>query len=351
MVNPDRGHHWRGSRGRSHPFIEWPSAILGLLVLTTVGLALSPPSSRAQDTTSGWATGVQAKPPPPAAPKETTQPKEPAATQGNVTIVPRAPTDLGGGATSLVQLVGLLTEDGEPIERGVVWRIYSDKGVNASRPRLVSTHREASPVVRVTPGDYIVNVAFGRAHLTRRITAKAGPQATERFVLNAGGLRVRAVLQGAGELPDKAASYDIFAGQRDQSGERPLVISAVRPGLIVRLNAGVYHIVSLYGDANAVLRADITVEAGKLTETVVSHSGARVSFRLLNRAGGEVLPDTRWAVHGSQGELVKESVGALSAHVLAPGRYVVHARQGDQVFRRQFSVQGNDPLQVEVIAQ
>lgn len=315
---------------------------VGLVVALMLAPAASP---RAQDTTSGWATGVQSGP----APKGAAPPKDQGA--GNLTVVPRTQTDISGSVTSLIQLVGLLTEDGQPIDRGVVWRVYSEKGAAAGRPRLMSTHREASPLVRLAPGDYLVNVTFGRAHLTRKVVVKAGPQATENFVLNAGGLRVRATLQGAGDLPDKAAAYDIFAGQRDQSGERPLVISAVRPGLIVRLNAGVYHIVSVYGDANAVLRADITVEAGKLTETVVSHSGARVSFRLLNRAGGEVLPDTRWAIHGAQGELVKESVGALSAHVLAPGRYVVNARHGDQVFRREFAVQGNDPLQVEVIAQ
>lgn len=319
-----------------------------LAALLAVLVAGSAPA-RAQDTTGGWATGVQSGPPPPVAPKETVQPKD-AAPPPNLTVVPRTQTDIAG-TTTPVQLVGLLTDDGQPIDRGVVWRIYSEKGAAAGRPRLVSTHRDASPVVRLPPGDYIINISFGRAHLTRKVAVKAGPAVTENFVLNAGGLRVRAVLQGGGEIPDKATQYDIYAGQRDQSGERPLVISAVRPGLIVRLNAGVYHIVSVYGDANAVLKADITVEAGKLTETTVAHAGARVSFRLLNRAGGEVLPDTRWAIHGGQGELVKESVGALSSHVLAPGRYVVSARQGEQVFRHEFAVQGNEPLQVDVIAQ
>ena len=76
-------------------------------------------------------------------------------------------------------------------------------------------------------------------------------------------------------------SYDIFSGETDQQGNRTKVMSGARPGLIVRLNAGIYHIVSTYGDANATVRADINVEAGKLTEATVSHTGARVTFKLV----------------------------------------------------------------------
>ena len=52
----------------------------------------------------------------------------------------------------------------------------------------------------------------------------------------------------------------------------------VPPGLLahelVRLNAGIYRIVSTYGDANATVEADVTVEAGKLSEASVTHSAA-----------------------------------------------------------------------------
>ncbi len=43
-------------------------------------------------------------------------------------------------------------------------------------------------------GDYVVNAAFGRAHITRRISVKPGQAdgVVEDFVLNAGGLRVKA---------------------------------------------------------------------------------------------------------------------------------------------------------------
>jgi hypothetical protein len=273
-----------------------------------------------------------------------------------VTVIPRSGGEqagLKGGAAPLVdvQLVGMLTDDGQRIDRGVVWRVFAETGGPAGKARLVSTHRDATPLVRLAPGEYLINMTFGRAHLTRKLAVKPGAAVTETFVLNAGGLRLRAILPGGSDLSDRATSYEVRTGERDASGERPVIISGVRPGVIIRLNAGLYHIVSTYGDANAIIRADITVEAGKLTEAVVTHKGARVSFRLLNRAGGEVLPDTQWSIHSAQGELVKESVGALITHVLVPGPYIVSARQGGQTYRREFTVGGNDPLQVEVVAQ
>ena len=51
---------------------------------------------------------------------------------------------------------------------------------------------EASPFLKLQPGEYTVNAAFGRANLTRKITVKAadGPP-FEAFVLNAGGFGFR----------------------------------------------------------------------------------------------------------------------------------------------------------------
>ena len=73
----------------------------------------------------------------------------------------------------------------------------------------MSTHREASPTLRLEAGDYIVNVAFGRAHLTRKIAVSSERPLQERFVLNAGGLRLapalangEAVNEQGGQLRD-----------------------------------------------------------------------------------------------------------------------------------------------------
>lgn len=267
----------------------------------------------------------------------------------NTTVVPRSATDVkpaaAGGGPGQVQLVALLTEDGQGIEQGLVWHIFRDRPGPDGKPKLVSTHRDPSPALRLEPGDYLVSVAFGRAHLTRRIAVPAEGGTQERFVLNAGGLRVSSLL-GTGEaIPERAITYEIFSDER----QRSRVMSGLRPGVIIRLNAGIYSIVGTYGDANATARADVTVEAGKLTEATLTHAAAKVTFKLVSRAGGDALADTQWNLANAQGATVKESVGALPTHILAPGTYTVSARNGAEVFQRVFTVKAGQAAEVEVV--
>ncbi len=251
-----------------------------------------------------------------------------------------------------VTLSAYPTQDGEIIDQGLVWRVYSEPApAEPPLPRLIGTWAEPTPVVSLVPGRYLVNVAFGRAHLTRRIAVPGPTRLNESFVLNAGGLRVTAVLGTSEKVEDQSVSYDIFQGDADQLGGRTKVAVNLRPGVIVRLNAGLYHLISTLGDANAAVNADVTVEAGKLTDAVISHHAARVTFKLVNRAGGEAQADTQWAVHNEQGDLIRETQGALPSHILAAGSYVANARHAGRLYQRQFTVTSGEPAQVEVVMQ
>lgn len=309
-------------------------------------------ASRAQDLPtelpSGWQTGIDIP--------DTANPAP-----GNTTVIPRPATpgkpaqsppgnSVVPSSSSQIKLVALLTADGQSIDQGLVWRIFEAKPDADGRNKLVATHREASPALKLDPGDYIVNAAFGRAHLTRKISIAAGQKGTEQFVLNAGGLRMSAVVSGA-SAPQNSIAYNVYSDERDQFGKRAIVMTGAKPGLIIRLNAGIYHLVSTYGDGNASVETDVTVEAGKLTEATVTHAAAKVTFKLVAKSGGEALPDTQWSVQTSSGTVVKESVGALPTHVLAPGDYKVTATTGEQAYERLFTVRDGDTAEVEVLIQ
>ena len=55
--------------------------------------------------------------------------------------------------TSEVRLEALLTSDGQRIDQGLVWRIFNGKSGPDDKPKLIATHREASPTIKVPPGD------------------------------------------------------------------------------------------------------------------------------------------------------------------------------------------------------
>src|SRR6516165_6161310 len=107
----------------------------------------------------------------------------------NTTVVPRSAKEQrpppGPAGAGQVKLVAVLTDDGQAIEQGLVWRVFRDKPGPDGKPVLVEMNRDTAPTLRLAPGDYIVNVAFGRANLTRRISVGPEQGGQERFVLNA----------------------------------------------------------------------------------------------------------------------------------------------------------------------
>lgn len=315
--------------------IALAAALLSPVVTATAAHAETPPPP------TGWNTGVEVKKSP-AAPN-TGKPN-------NTTTIERSGEGKGGppGTGGQLHLVALLTADGQQIDQGLVWRVFQGTTDPSAKAKLVAENREASPTLKLPPGDYTVNASFGRAHITRKISLKANTPANEQFVLNAGGLRVSALVDGK-PAPLGTVSYAIFSDDRDQSSSRTAVMVGAKPNLIMRLNAGIYRIVSTYGDANAHVETDVTVEAGKLTEASVTHSAGKAMFRLVTRAGGEALPDTHWSVVAANGDVVKESVGALPTHMLAPGSYNVTAKSSGQLYKQAFAVKAGETVTVEVL--
>jgi hypothetical protein len=272
----------------------------------------------------------------------------------NSTTIPRTPAEPSSADKSTsghVKLMAVMNEDGRRIDQGLTWRVFESKPGAGGKLKLIAQYRDASPVLRQPPGDYFVNVAFGRAHTSRKITVPATGQTSEPFVLSVGGLRVTALLANGDPAPPNSVSYEVYSDERDQFGERTRIMGGGKPGVILRLNSGLYYLVSIYGDANATVRADFTVEPGKLTEAKVVHAAARVAFKLVNRPGGEAIAGTQWSITTKEGELVKESAGALPTHTLAPGSYLVSAKLGARVFRRSFSVRPGETAQVELLMQ
>ena len=73
--------------------------------------------------------------------------------------------------------------------------------------------------------------------------------------------------------------------------------------------------------------------------------------KLVTEPGGDAVPDTQWSIQTPTGEIIKESVGALPTHILAPGTYAAFAKKAGKTYRRDFLIRPGDIVQVEVIAQ
>lgn len=262
---------------------------------------------------------------------------------------PRHEGTLATGGAGEITLSAQLTDKGADITRGMVWRVFRPEPDEHGKLPLVASAHGGIAKFDLDPGSYLVHAAYGRAGATKRITV--GKQAShEALVLDAGGLELNAVLSGGGRIPREKLRFSIYEGQATAGNNGTLIIPNVQPGTVVRLNAGIYHIVSTYGSVNAVIRSDIRVDAGKLTEATVEHRAAEVTLKLVRDAGGEAIADTSWSVLNESGDSIKESVGAFAPMVLAEGDYTVIAKNRDRIYQKDFTVEAGKNAEVEVIA-
>lgn len=249
-----------------------------------------------------------------------------------------------------VVLEAKLTGDGEAMQQGLAWRVFSPiPGEDGKLPMLASSEG-GTATFHLLPGDYFINVTFGRAGVTKKLNVPlTGKVDKQVLILDAGGFVLNATAGTDRKIPTNQLKFSVYSSDVSDDGERKLVMNDVKPNTIIRLNAGTYHVVSEYGGINAVVRADIQVEAGKLTEATLQHHAAQATLKLVSEKGGEAIADTAWSVLTSGGDIVSESVSAFSTMVLAEGEYTAIARNKDKVYQSTFTVEASHDTDVEVL--
>lgn len=252
------------------------------------------------------------------------------------------------GFTSL-RLAARLTSDGEEIPRGMTWRVFkSEPGPDGSLP-LAASAQGGVGVFELEPGSYLIHAAFGRAAATKRISLGRNAK-REDVVLNAGGLKLNAGVAGGKGIQPAKLLFSIYDEKQDAAGNRALIVPNIKPNSVVRLNAGTYHVVSTYGSVNAVVRSDIRVDAGKLTEATVEHHAAQLTLKLVREAGGEALAETSWSLVNDSGDPILETVGPYATIVLGEGNYTILAKNRDKIYQKDITVDSGQDTEVEVVA-
>lgn len=291
-----------------------------LMVLTTSALAQAP-------------TAQQPAPPP----AVTTPPAPPAAV---------APSDRPVTANGLITAKAVLATRDSPIRSGLIWRVYR-LGSNGAAPELMARSNDATSHFELPPGTYMLHASYGFASAMRRVTLRNAPL-DETLTVNAGALKVSGTI-GDIAIPVSKLTFSVYLPVGNDAEGR-LVVADAKPGDLIRLPEGSYRIVSTYGDTNAIMRSDLRVEAGKLTEATVNHRAATVTLKLVNTAGGEAFAGTAFSVLTPGGDVIREAIGAFPSLVLAEGDYVLIARHDGQVYTREFKVDSGQDKDIEIVA-
>ena len=195
----------------------------------------------------------------------------------------------------------------------------------------------------------LISVAvFGLATAVKPVDLR-GPTVREDVDLPAGGLRMEGKV-GDVRIPTSQISFDVYRGSQFEAGDRRPIAEHVLTSDVVVVPEGTYYIVSNYGDANSVVRSDIRVQAGKLTDITVTHRAAAITLKLVTQRGSEALANTAWSVLTPGGDVIKESIGAFPRVILAEGEYRAIAKNEGKVYERPFNVVNGVDGEVEVVA-
>ncbi len=267
---------------------------------------------------------------------------------------------LGSGVTAFAQsgntnqktfkvtMIAQLIQDGVPVERGLEWRIFGPNITREGTLPLLANASGGTKTFNMSAGQYLVHAAYGHASAIRKV--EIGPDTSDEiFILNAGGMELSAVAGEDTPIAKDLLRFDVYEQEADERGERKLIARRVLPDQIVPFQEGIYHVVSQFGDLNAEIRADIKVEAGKVTRAQLKHRAARATLRLVRSAGGDALANTQWSVLNESGDLITESTSAFPRLVLSEGNYTAIAKNGDRIYSNDFTVIPGVNRDVEVI--
>ena len=268
-----------------------------------------------------------------------------AAQNSAVPSLSQSPPPIATGQVMLNASAGF-ADSNLPIRSGLVWRILEDRG-DASQPTIVGRASSPTPNFTLAPGNYILHVAYGFASASKRISVQSG-HLNERLTISAGALRLKGAV-GDSPIPANRVTFSVYVPE-PQNSEGRLVIANAKADDMIRLPEGTYHVVSTYGDANAIMRSDLKVESGRLTEATLNHRAATVTLKLVGAEGGEAIAGTAFSVLTPGGDVIREAIGAFPSVTLAEGEYVLIARHEGKVHTKEFKVESGLDRDIEVIA-
>jgi len=163
-------------------------------------------------------------------------------------------------------------------------------------------------------------------------------------VLNAGGLSVDAKLAFLEPPSGKQAKQWIYGKLKDKDGKPKAYARITDPKQTIRLNAGTYKLVSLFGAANSIVETEVTIKPGLLTEVEINHKSGIVSLKLPGNTSSELEVQI---LDASNKSVISQSA-QTGSYVLAPGTYTAVAKIGDKSSKTPFKVKEGEAKEVVI---
>jgi hypothetical protein len=256
--------------------------------------------------------------------------------------------DVVAAGMESLRLRARITAATDPIARPIAWTVHRVDDSAEDKWPLVGERSAAEAAFDLAPGQYVVRAGYGAIKAAKVVVVQPRQQVDVTFILNAGGLRVVPALAFLDPPEGANAKHWVFEAAADDRGNRRLFAETDRPGEVIRLNAGTYHLVSRFGDANAVVEADVTVKPGMLTEVEINHKAGIVHLGFARHDTDGPSETVQWQINDSNGSVIMRADGARISQILAPGAYIAAVDYGGRKFEARFEIDIGETREVNI---
>lgn len=234
------------------------------------------------------------------------------------------------------------------------WSILeTEPDLEGKRKQVAFEHAE-SPVFTLPQGRYVASVEYGDTVAETEIKVEAGRQEVVVVDLNAGRVKLEAVLKERGKPVEAAMGWSIFQPEVDLEGKRKQAAWEHAATPLFTLPQGRYLVSVQYGDA--VAETEIEIQAGQQEALVVDLNAGRVKLTATLTQGGQPVQEAmEWSVLQAEAdpEGNRKKVGwqyaASPIFTLPAGQYVVSVTGQGKTASRDLLVEADTSTDLVVV--
>ena len=268
-------------------------------------------------------------------------------------VPPPEPAPASSGPAKL-KVQAVLASGRPPLEKALSWKVFEAEADFEGNRKQVAWEIAPSQIFTLPPGRYLLTADYGNTHRETEVSLDPGEERVFTFDLQAGQVKVDAVLAAGKPRIDGDVSFKVFEAEPDFEGNRKQVAWELRPSHIFTLPAGRYLVTAEFGYARA--EQEIEVEPGAQFARTLDLGAGQVKLTARRGAGGEPLAaDVDWKVYRGEAdfegnrERIAWELTASPVLTLEAGDYVVVAGYGGLSAEKRFSLAPGEQKPIEVV--
>ena len=253
-----------------------------------------------------------------------------------------------------LRLKAVATEGGEELTDNQFYWVYDAKTDLQGNRTEITRDGNATPLFRLSAGDYHIVARHGSAYSTMDISLEPDTLTDRVMDMNVGYVRMKSVMaEGAAPIAEDTF-YWVYEAKTDLQGNRKEVTREGRAEPLFRLPAGDYHVVARHGASR--ISHDLTVVAGELQDITLVQNSARIKVTTALEEGGAPLTGDLfyWVMsadtnlEGERTEITRDG-GASPLLTLKADDYVIRVRHAGETYDFPISLTPGEESEVNLV--